>query len=79
MSHSNEPPALPVVVIDEAGDTPNWVPLVGLALLVVVALLIAMRQALGIGVPAEPPAKTQTADTAPQAAEAKPAEAKPAE
>jgi hypothetical protein len=80
MSHSNEPPGLPVIV-DEAGDTPSWVPLVGLALAVAVALLIAGRQAFGFGAHEEPAkqgvADAGTAEEAP-AADAKP-EAKPAE
>jgi len=46
MSGSTEPPHLPVVV-DEAGDSPRWVPLLGLAILCALALLVAARQAIG--------------------------------
>lgn len=45
MSASKEPPRLPEVQ-DEAGNTPSWVPLLGLGLLCLVALLIAARQAV---------------------------------
>lgn len=45
MSASKEPPRLPEIQ-DEAGDTPSWVPLLGLGLLCLVALLIAARQAV---------------------------------
>jgi hypothetical protein len=45
MSGSKQPPDLPDVV-DEAGDSPSWVPMLGLALLCALALLIAARQAL---------------------------------
>ena len=78
MSHSNQPPGLPTVV-DEAGDTPNWVPLVGLALATVIALLVALNQALGLG--AEPPAGSATGADGGVAAEAAPAKgaAEPAE
>jgi hypothetical protein len=72
MSHSNQPPGLPEIV-DEAGDTPNWVPLVGLALVVMVALLIAVRQATGGGEADQPAgaagADAGTAQAAPGAAE----------
>lgn len=50
MSASKDPPHLPDVV-DEAGDSPGWVPLLGLGLLCLVALLIAFRQATGAGEP----------------------------
>jgi hypothetical protein len=45
MSGLKQPPDLPDVV-DEAGDSPSWVPLLGLAILCALALLIAARQAL---------------------------------
>lgn len=48
MSDSKEPPRLPNVV-DEAGNTPSWVPLLGLGLLCLVALAVAARQAIGHG------------------------------
>ena len=76
MSASKEPPRLPTVV-DEAGETPGWIPMLGIAVLVVVGLYIAMGQA-------HTPAEGATAEPAEAAAaegEAKPAEAeaKPAE
>jgi hypothetical protein len=42
MSHANTPPTLPTVV-DEAGDSPNWVPVLGLALFALVSLLVAIQ------------------------------------
>jgi hypothetical protein len=45
MSHPKEPPSLPTVV-DEAGDSPAWVPALGLLLFVLFALAIAARVAL---------------------------------
>lgn len=39
MSHANTPPELPEVT-DEAGDTPSWVPVLGVALFVVLAALL---------------------------------------
>jgi len=45
MSHPKTPPSLPKVV-DEAGDTPNWVPALGLLLFVLFALAVAARSAL---------------------------------
>ena len=48
MSHPKLPPSLPTVV-DEAGDTPNWVPALGLLLFVVFALAAAARIALRDG------------------------------
>ncbi|MET0386345.1 MAG: hypothetical protein ABW321_10325 [Polyangiales bacterium] len=44
MAHSKDPPSLPKVV-DEAGDTPSWVPALGLALFALLALLFAARYA----------------------------------
>jgi hypothetical protein len=44
MSHANTPPTLPTVV-DEAGDSPTWVPVLGLALFALVGLLVAIRLA----------------------------------
>lgn len=43
MSGSKQPPHLPEVV-DEAGETPRWVPWLGLGLLGVFALLLVARQ-----------------------------------
>ena len=51
MSASKEPPHLPDVV-DEAGESPGWIPLMGLGLLCLVALLVALNQAVGKDEPA---------------------------
>jgi hypothetical protein len=61
MSHSKEPPQLPDVV-DEAGSSPSWVPLLGFGLLCLVALVIALRQAAVELSPPPPPAAALTAD-----------------
>ena len=45
MSHPKTPPSLPTVV-DEAGDSPSWVPALGLLLFVLFALVTAARIAL---------------------------------
>jgi hypothetical protein len=45
MTEHKEPPRLPDVV-DEAGNTPGWVPMLGLGLLCLVALAIVARQAI---------------------------------
>jgi len=45
MSHPKTPPSLPTIV-DEAGDSPNWVPALGLLLFVLFALVMAARVAL---------------------------------
>jgi LPXTG-motif cell wall-anchored protein len=46
MSESNTPPQLPEIV-DEAGDSSIWLPVVGLALLAFIALLFVVMQAQG--------------------------------
>jgi hypothetical protein len=43
-SHPKTPPTLPTVV-DEAGETPGWVPALGIGLFALVALLIAVQLA----------------------------------
>jgi hypothetical protein len=45
MSHPKTPPSLPTIV-DEAGDTPNWVPALGFLLFVLFALVTAARIAM---------------------------------
>lgn len=45
MSTSKAPPSLPTVV-DEAGDTPNWVPTLGALLFGVIALMVAAHVAM---------------------------------
>ncbi|HMI92509.1 MAG TPA: hypothetical protein VK509_14140 [Polyangiales bacterium] len=62
MSHSKEPPQLPDVV-DEAGASPSWVPLLGFGLLCLFALVIALRQAaIELAPPPPPPAAALVAD-----------------
>ena len=39
MSHADHPPELPQIR-DEAGDTPRWVPLLGLALFVLIVAYV---------------------------------------
>jgi hypothetical protein len=55
MSESTLPPQLPEIV-DEAGDSPMWLPVVGLALLAFIALLFVVIQAQGPDDNAEPQA-----------------------
>ncbi len=65
MSDSKQPPRLPDVV-DEAGDTPRWVPLLGLGLLCALALFLALRHALDQGQSGKTPAAvTQDAGVPP--------------
>jgi len=75
MSGSKEPPHLPEIV-DEAGDSPSWLPLVGLALLCVLALGLAARQAIGPS--DEQPKPAVEADAGAAAAPAAGDDAKPA-
>ena len=42
MGHANTPPQLPQVR-DEAGDTPRWVPVLGVLLFVAAAAAIVLR------------------------------------
>ena len=47
-SHADHPhaaPSVPTTVKDEAGDTPAWIPMVGLALLAVLGLFVVYRVA----------------------------------
>lgn len=46
MSDHDQPPGLPEVT-DEAGDSPKWLPLLGLALLGTVLLVMAVGRATG--------------------------------
>jgi hypothetical protein len=61
MSHSKEPPHLPDVV-DEAGASPGWVPLLGIGLLCLAALVVALRQAVVELWPELPPAAAAAPD-----------------
>jgi hypothetical protein len=45
MSHPKLPPSLPTV-IDEAGDSPSWVPALGFGLFAAVAIVVAIRLAV---------------------------------
>ena len=69
MSHAKQPPQVPQVVLDEAGNSPRWLPLVGLALLALLGLLVAVRQATGSG-HAKPMAKAPAAAAADSPAQA---------
>jgi hypothetical protein len=60
MAHSKDPPSLPTVV-DEAGETPTWVPVLGLLLFGLLALAAAARLAIK---DAEQPTAAPTADAA---------------
>jgi protein-S-isoprenylcysteine O-methyltransferase Ste14 len=62
MSHDKHAPRLPEVV-DEAADTPSWVPALGLGLFAVVAIVVAIQLASAGANPAE-----QTVDAAQAAA-----------
>lgn len=73
MSESKDPPDLPQIV-DEAADSPSWLPLVGLALLCAVALLISVSQALAPSTSTAPTEAAQDGAT-PAEALAAPAEA----
>jgi hypothetical protein len=45
MSHAHTPPAVPKTIVDEAGETPNWVPALGFALFAIIALVCAVEYA----------------------------------
>lgn len=59
----HEPPRLPDIR-DEAADTPNWVPLVGLALLTLAVLYFGIRGSIAPASPAETDAEV-AAEAAP--------------
>ena len=61
MSHSNQPPGLPEIV-DEAADTPAWIPIVGLLLLALFALLFVVTQAHDNGDDTAQPAAAEVGD-----------------
>jgi len=62
--HHDGPPVLPTIV-DEAGDTPTWVPILGVALFALVAIVFVARSQMATEVPATPEAAE--APTAPAA------------
>lgn len=74
MSHGKEAPALPRHIEDEAGETPGWVPALGVSLIVLIGLLLAVRIATKQTEPAPAPAP----DSAVAAAPAEGGEAAPA-
>jgi len=64
MSHDKHAPRLPKVV-DEAADTPGWVPALGLGLFAVLAIVMAIRLAwLGANPPEQAADAAQAAATA---------------
>lgn len=60
--HGHEAPGLPEIR-DEAADTPLWVPVLGLSLLVLLALVFVVRAEMGAG---EEPAEPETGQAAAQ-------------
>jgi hypothetical protein len=71
-SHAHPAPSLPQIV-DEAGETPNWVPALGVGLLAIACLLGAARLAMNDGKPDAAPVDDAVA-AAPEG-EAAPADA----
>jgi hypothetical protein len=45
MSHASTPPTVPKTIVDEAGETPNWVPALGFALFAIFSLLYVVQYA----------------------------------
>jgi hypothetical protein len=71
MSHSKTAPTVPTLV-DEAADTPNWVPALGFGLFALVAMVLAINAAWSDSHPQ--PAAAPAADApAPSAEPAAPA------
>jgi hypothetical protein len=64
MSHSKTAPTLPTVV-DEAADTPNWVPALGFGLFALIAMVIAASTAWSDSHPPPPAAAAAVAADAP--------------
>jgi hypothetical protein len=66
MSHSKDAPQLPQIV-DEAADSPRWLPALGFGLFVVVAVVIGARILSGdsTATPVEPPAGAAAGEHAP--------------
>lgn len=64
MSESKEPPRLPDPVVDEAGDSPPWLPWIGFALVGLLALLLVARQAMDSTGDAAKPAADEAAEPA---------------
>lgn len=72
--HAHEAPGLPEIR-DEAADTPLWVPVLGLSLLVLLALVFVVRAEMGAGEEEAPPAAEQVAAQQPGEGQAAPVEA----
>ncbi len=70
--HHDGPPGLPEIT-DEAGDSPKWLPLLGLGLFALVAVLVVARSQAKDG--PEPAAAEAAVADAPAAAEPAPTEA----
>jgi hypothetical protein len=64
--HHDGPPTLPEIV-DEAGDTPTWVPILGIALFALIAVMFVAREQMKTDVPAPvaAPAADAPAEPAP--------------
>ena len=77
MSESKDPPRLPEIV-DEAGQTPSWVPWLGFVLLLVFMVFVGASQVHPAPKPEEPAAAEPAAEEAAPAA-AVPEAPKPAE
>lgn len=71
MSTSPHPPELPDVV-DEAGDTPAWLPILGACLLGVIAIWIAVGRAMPPADEAQPKAAQAGQEAAQEAEQAAP-------
>lgn len=69
MSHGKNAPTVPQRVEDEAGETPAWVPGLGVGLLVVIGLLLALRAATESAAPAEAPTQDDALPAMPAANE----------
>jgi F0F1-type ATP synthase assembly protein I len=64
MSESKEPPRLPDIV-DEAADSPPWLPWIGFAVIGILAFLLIGRQAMDSARGAAKPAQQEAAEPAP--------------
>ena len=64
MSESNAPPRVPDKVVDEAGDSPPWLPWIGFALVGLLALFLVGRQAMESAREAAKPAADEAAEPA---------------
>jgi len=60
MSESKEAPSLPTI-IDEAADSPTWLPMLGVALFCAVAAIVALQQVRGAAPQTAPEAPAEAA------------------